>query len=115
MVPSRRIAELQKAYIRLQDHSIESNRYVGSELDLAFDLTTVDTFVAGIASKVLDGESVTPEEILLLNRPFLVGNIWNGHEVHKSDISGISEMLKYANAIEEVRVILSRCFDVIAQ
>jgi hypothetical protein len=113
MVPARmsmKQARLRDSCHRLQACSIALNDYSGSLLDIAFDLITVDTFVAGLASKILDRQTLTPQERQILLPPFLAGSIWNGHEIRHADLTGFPELLAYAQAIEQARV---SCLDAV--
>lgn len=103
-------ARLRDSCHRLQACSVALNDYSGSLLDIALDLVTVDTFVAGLASKILDSQTLTPQERQILLRPFLTGSVWNGHEIRLADLTEVPELLAYAQAIEQTRV---SCLDAV--
>ena len=104
MVPSDAMRdELRTAYAALRGRSVNVNDYAGEQHALAFDLVTVDTFVGGIASRLLDGESVTKEERNILRLPFIRNGIWQGHEVRNAPLTHNEQILEYAEAIEKTR------------
>jgi hypothetical protein len=105
MVSSRVAAELRECYERLQAQSVNVNVYEGFRRDVAFDLATVDAFVAGIISRILDRDTISEQEKLILRRAFLTGQTWNGHEVPEAKLGEIPEMLNYARTIELARVL----------
>ncbi len=105
MVSSRVEAELRRSYEDLQARSINVNAYEGFWRDVAFDLVTVDAFIAGIVSRILDRDTISDQEKMILRHPWLVGQRWDGHEVRKADLGEMPEMLHYAQTIEHARTL----------
>ena len=96
--------ELRESFEQLQTSAVDLNRYEGSQLDWAFDIVTLDSYVAGLATRLLAGETVPFEDRpILFCEPYLVDNLWNGHWARNVDLTGIPEMLKCAQAIERTR------------
>ena len=92
------------AFHWLQTHSIDVHDYEDRDRELVFDVVTVDAFIAGVASKILDAERITQKETLILDRSFLLGTGWDGHDVRGRDLAGLPEILEYARRIEQARL-----------
>ena len=84
---------------------------VGDDMsDALFDIYTVDSYIAGLVTKVLDGESLTHKEIegipenLFDNDGFSLMAINNPRQ--PIDLKGVPEVLHYVRALEKLRVLL---------
>jgi hypothetical protein len=104
MVSSKVIAEVKHRYENLKERSIDPHGYSGVLFDIAFEIITADTYIAGIASKILDRESIEPEERALLSKPLLKdGHWWQRPTGEEFDIQECVEMIRVASSIEELR------------
>jgi hypothetical protein len=81
------------------------NRYDGPEGDLAFDITTADTFIAGILSSILDRATISEQAKAVLRDPMLVGLTWRGRQTQDAYLGDLPELLKNAEIIERARVL----------
>ena len=61
MVPPKVMTELRKSYDAVRRSTIDPHDYEGPLFDLVFDLITTETFLAGSASKVIDGDLAIPQ------------------------------------------------------
>ncbi len=109
MVSPEMSAMLRESYSKLQTYSLDVNAYDDWQQDVVFDMTTIDTYLAGLASRLLSGQAITREEKTMLLYPFLVDEVWNGHWVRQTDLSGIPEILRYAQVIEQTRASCLKC------
>ena len=71
MVPPKVMTELRKSYDAVRRSTIDPHDYEGPLFDLVFDLITTETFLAGIASKVIDGDLAIPQEGAVVRKPAL--------------------------------------------
>ena len=76
MVSSKLIREIGKRYEALMQTSIELGKYNGALFDVAFEITTAETFVAGVASKIMDHNQLTADDKLIVGRPFMLESRW---------------------------------------
>jgi hypothetical protein len=69
-----------------------------------FEIITADTFIAGIASKILDGDPIEPEERVVINNPVLIEDRWwrcdNGQMF---DVYEHTEVRQVAMNVERLR------------
>ena len=90
------LAQLRAARIPVAHHQ-------GLLLDVAFELTTADTYIAGIASQLVDGRRPSGELLSVLQTPVVCGKrflLASGHEV---DLSGEEDLLRSAELLEQLR------------
>lgn len=87
--------------------SIDPNDYDGPLGDVVFDIITADTYVAGIATKLLDGEHVEPAEAAFVSRPMLSGSCWV-HQGQQFDLSREPAVYQAARAVEQTRDICNK-------
>lgn len=63
MVSSKNINKLQIAFEEFQKLSaLDIHAYSGELMDAIFDINTVDSYLSGLISRIIDGESITVEE-----------------------------------------------------
>jgi hypothetical protein len=92
------------AFERLKYLSVPVAEYEDEAQDAAFDITTTDTFVAGIADTILRGKTVSAEHRPVVAHPFLRGDgFWLCADAPAFDLNPFPELLEYATAIERVR------------
>lgn len=104
MVPATMMSELRSSFEDLRRRKIDLVGYAGLGHAAAFDLITTDSFVAGIATKILDGSSVESNERAAVEKPFLVeGNTWRLVSGEVFDLRDDTELRELAISIERVR------------
>jgi hypothetical protein len=105
MVSSKALRDLRNSYeTSSQGPMLEPSRYVGRWYDVVFEIITTDSYVAGIASKVLDGCSVAPEERALVSSSLLDGgHLWRLSNGQVTDLTEKPEILQLAVRIEKLR------------
>src|SRR5688572_20329708 len=78
IVSSEKESKLKLAFEKLADTKVDLNGYDGSLFEVACEIFTSETFVAGIADTILDGgrialsHKVVAESPLILDRTFWV-------------------------------------------
>lgn len=104
MVPPEIIREIKQCYDALAQHSLDPHSYTEPVFQVVFEIITADTFIAGIASKILDGDPVEPEDRVILSNPLLIGGHWwrcdNGQVF---DVRKHEEVRRIAVNIERLR------------
>ena len=104
MVPAEVIEELRQLYESSADRAIDLHRYSGPLFDVVFEIITADTFVAGVASKLLDRQAVTPEEADVVNSPLLLDSrMWLRDDRRLFDIKPYPEIHRVAMYLERLR------------
>ena len=107
MVPSKdRMNQLRSHYRALQKLSLDVNSYCQPLVDVAFELTSFDTFIAGIVDTLLQGKTVSQQHVAVLRRPLPVeGTLWQTQDGSRVDLSLHPDILTYAERLTEVRKI----------
>lgn len=112
MVSSKVIAEVKQCYEVLTQQSLDPHNYTYPLFQVVFEIITADTFVAGIASKILDGESVEPEERVIASSPLLLEeHWWQCDDGQLFDIQEHTEVCQVALSIERLR---KKCNEVLS-
>jgi hypothetical protein len=105
MIPFQLETDLRNCFEDLKTQPLNVNRYDGPEGDLAFDITTADTFIAGILSSILDRATISEQAKAVLRDPMLVGLTWRGRQTQDAYLGDLPELLKNAEIIERARVL----------
>jgi hypothetical protein len=86
------------------DRAIDMTRYDDELSDVVFDINTADSFVAGVASKILDREDLLPEEQAFIRKAlFLRDGIWEDSDGKTYDLRAHGEIYSVALAVERLR------------
>src|ERR1700730_11914324 len=111
MVSSKGTAEIRRCYEALKEKKLDIHRYSGFLFDVVFKITTADTFVAGVASKLVDRDTVAPEEKIVVSAPLLLEDRWwRCDDGQLFDLEPYAEIRKVARSIESLR---AKCKDVL--
>ena len=94
---------VQQLFDGLQASDINPNRYQGEIQQVVFELFDAETFVAGIASTLLDGERPERAAILILETTFLLGTHWMRRDGSEFDLRALPEILERARRVEELK------------
>lgn len=109
MVSSKLIREIRNRYEALMQTSIELGKYNGALFDVAFEITTAETFIAGVASKIVDHNQLTADDKLILGRSVMLESRWWKCESGSLfDLNEHPEISHTAIAIEELRTACER-------
>ena len=109
MVSSELIREIETRFTALTRSSIELSNYTGSVFDVAFEITTAETFVAGIASKIIGRNRMTAQDKSLVQDPYLRdGRWWQCDNGSVFDLSVNPEINRMAQAVEQLRASCAR-------
>ena len=103
MVPSEIVPKLRQAYGALRDYVVDINDYEGTDEDVVFEIVTLDTFVAGIADKLLRNRSISEDERRILERRQLRGSYWVLKTGESVSLLHLPEVLEYVQVIVEVQ------------
>jgi hypothetical protein len=103
MVPAKVLRELRGLYAS-EGRAIDLHKYSEPLFSVVFEMMTTDSFIAGIASKILDGELVGPEERAIASSPFLLeARWWKGENGQMFDVNEYPEVRAVALNIERLR------------
>ncbi|HLA11993.1 MAG TPA: hypothetical protein VJ023_15515 [Pyrinomonadaceae bacterium] len=110
MVPAKVLEELKQLY-ESEERAIDLHKYTDRMFDMVFEIITADSFVAGVASKILDRETVTPEETAAISNPLLLeSRRWLCDDGQTIDLQPYDEIHQVAISIERLR---AKCKEVL--
>jgi len=96
--------EIKELYDALAKQSLDIHQYSGRLAEVVFDIFTVDSFVAGIASKLLDRRAISAEERAFVARPmFLDDRWWRCEDGQLFDIRSDASVKIVAETVERLR------------
>lgn len=111
MVSTRILKEL-RYLIESNERAIDLHKYSDRLFDVVFDIITADTFVAGTASKILDRETLLPEERAIISKPLVISNgIWRCADGEMFDLRGYPEIYSVARGVEKLRAKCHQALD----
>ena len=102
MVRTKALRDLNRVF-DTGKRSIDIHNYIDQAFDVAFEITTADTFIAGIASKILDRERVTKADRKILNDVRLSGTDWRCDDGELFNLEPYPEINTAARGVEELR------------
>ena len=100
---------LQTIYDELSQRSLDPAAHEGEFGDAAFEITTADTFIAGIAATLLEGGNPDASHRAVLARERLVGPHWLLDDGRRVDLRPVQEMYAHARLVERLRRECLRC------
>jgi hypothetical protein len=96
----RKVEDAFKAHqalpIRLHDFAGEGN-------EAAFDLITTDTFIAGVATSLIDGVDVAPEHRKIVWTSFLAESLYRLSDGRVIDLAPYPALLMFARSLDRLR------------
>ena len=105
MVSPKLTAEIKRGFEALRNQKLEIHDYGPPLFDVVFEIYTADTFVAGIASKLVDRDPVMQEERVVVESPLMIeGRWWRRDNGELFDLQPHVEVLEAAMAIEDLRI-----------
>lgn len=108
MVSSEMTSELVKLFDILKSKTLDIHSYSGDDFDVVFDLISTDSFLAGIADRVIEGKSVTYDEIIILKQKNMDGTDWITTEGSYISLEHLPEVLTYAQLLDSMRKLILR-------
>ena len=113
-IETRMKDEIQKLYNVLKKTPIDLFSYDGEMKDIAFDITLTDSYVAGIADRIVNNEPpLKNAELKSLHYPFVVdGQYWWFKKSRKVDLEPFPDLLKLATLLETLRI---KCLNFLKQ
>jgi hypothetical protein len=95
---------LKLNYKKLRDTSVSIIDYQDSAVhDVVFEMVTADTYIAGVADRLLHGPKIREEHRRIISQDQLHGNAWILQDGTRFDLTPYPELLEYARIIENVR------------
>jgi len=84
--------------------------------DVAFEITTAETVVAGVASKIMDQNQLTADDRLIVGCPFMLeGRWWKRASGSVFDLNEHPEIIGAAIAIEGLRAACERALKLMSK
>ena len=106
MVRTKVLRELDRLFNNTGQRSFDIHNYTGQAFDIAFEINTADTFIAGIASRIIDQEKITRAHRKILNEARLSGTDWRCFDGELFSLKQYPELYTAACGVEELR---SKC------
>jgi hypothetical protein len=104
MVSSKVEAQLREAFDALCKCTIEVHDYAGDAFAAVFDIYTQESFVAGIAEKLLNHAVIGEQDRRIVATNHLHGHCWLMVESGKRvSLAHLPEVLEYAQRINDVQ------------
>lgn len=104
MVSAKMIAAVKLAFDALEGHQLDIHEFSPPLSDVVFEIFSADSFIAGIAGKILDRDDISPEERTILDRPLLTDRRWwRRDDGELFDLQAHPEVSAAANAVEDLR------------
>jgi hypothetical protein len=97
-------SRLRQLFDQSSKTSVSVRKYQGQTADAAFEICTADTFVAGIASRVLEGQKPESAFLAILANPLMNGTCWVMPDKQLVDLSATPELLQAARLVEDLRM-----------
>ena len=97
------LSRVRQLFDGLQPSDINPNRYQGAIQQVVFELFDAETFVAGIASTLLEGERPERAAISILETTFLLGTNWMRRDGSQFDLRTMPEILARARRVEDLK------------
>ena len=111
MVSTEIAEKIAKHYELVKSQAIDIHQYSGDLAEVVFDLITAETFVAGVASKLIEHDSITHEEKTILCKGSVISDGWyssGSRAVEK--ITKDQIIFEYAKQVEELRLLCVKGF-----
>ena len=100
----RKVGEIRQCFEELKRHSVDPHNYSGLLSDVVFEIITADTYIAGIASRIMDGEVIEVGERPFLGKPLLIDKyLWQRFTGAVFDLRGHADISEYAIKVERLR------------
>ena len=104
MVSPEIMTEIKTLFEALAEHSVDIHEYSGRMFNVVFEIFTADSFVAGIASKILNRDSVSREERVFVDSPMLIEDRWwRCDDGQLFDLRPYPKVKVLADAVEKLR------------
>ncbi len=97
-------SRFKQLFLELSRAKVDTCSYEGAACDVAFDLTTADTFLAGVVDRMRGSTTVPLEFRADMLRPWLHGAVWSGPDGSSHDLSLMPQPLfEHALLLERIR------------
>jgi hypothetical protein len=109
---SSKLKKLDQKFNKLKKTSVDMNKYTEDHIiDALFEIYTADTYVAGIATTLLNGGQVEKSNYIVVTTRYLRDKkYWIMIDGREIDISEYEEILEFAEIIEETR---TECYSIL--
>lgn len=104
MVRTEVLRELDRLFNDPGPRSFDINDYTGQAFDVAFEINTADSFIAGIASRIIDRERVTRAHRKVLNEARVLGSDWRCFDGELFNLEPYPKLRAAAMGVEELRL-----------
>src|SRR5262249_10006476 len=100
----RKVGEIRQCFEELKHHSVDPHNYSGLLFDVVCEIITADTYIPGIASRIVDGEVIEVGERFFLGESLLIDKyLWRRPTGAVFDLRGHAGIREYAIKIERLR------------
>ena len=100
----RKVGEIRQCFEELKHHSVDPHNYSGLLFDVVCEIITADTYIAGIASRIVDGEVIEVGERFFLSESLLIDKyLWRRPTGAVFDLRDHAGIREFAIKIERLR------------
>lgn len=104
MVSSKVIDQLEHWYEVVRHQSIDPHKYSGESFEVVCEIITADTFIAGIASKLLDGSAINPIERQIVDASLVIDQHWWKRASGRNfNLHSLAEIHQVVQSLEKLR------------
>lgn len=105
----RNTSKLKLLFDRLGRTKVKISTYPREMEDVVFDVIEMDTFIAGLASCVLENERIESDHLQLLRLHTIEdGSFWTLTDGSRVDLRPYPELLAYALTVHDVKMEVAR-------
>jgi hypothetical protein len=99
----RKVGEIRQCFEELKHHSVDPHNYSDLLFDVVFEIITPDTYIAGIASRIVDGEVIEVGERFFLGKSLFKDKYWWRPTGEVFDLRSHADISEYAIKVERLR------------
>jgi hypothetical protein len=103
MVRSDQLSRLRQLFDDVKRKRLNIHSYSGKLFDVIFDILTAESAVAGIATRLIEGQAVPTKHTANLQKPFMIGDDWLLDGGERIDLAGSPDIHIYAVTLERLR------------
>ena len=90
---------IQDLYQQLAKYSVSVHEYSDEWFDVAFDIITAESGIAGIADQILSGTKPSKDQMVVLDKKLLDGTTWLLLDGRSCDLIKQEILLRHARTI----------------
>lgn len=103
------IKALKQAFEKACSDSLDIDMFPVIAQDVAFEIVSTETALAGLASQLLDGERPDPGQLAVCQHIFLRDTVWYSRDGRTFDLRSHDDLLDKALKLLDLRNLITLC------